>query len=125
MKISELEKAVIGSILADSELTPIKSTVNFDTVVVSDREFTGPGFMTEFERSEELKLFASGISLRWGNVGARLNASRLETGYLIYVDDGYVTAVEGYTYGDVWPDHVDRIELYELKLGVELRTPPG
>jgi hypothetical protein len=124
MRATELEKAVIASMLADCELKPSRSTVNFVAVTVSDREFTGAGFLTEFERSEELKLFDDGVSLRWGKVGARLNASKLETGYLIYVDDGYVTAVEGYTYGDEWPNEVEQIELYELKPGMELMTPP-
>jgi hypothetical protein len=81
--------------------------------------------LTEFERSEDLKVFATGVSLRWGKIGARLNAAKLETGYLVYVDDGYVTTVEGYTYGDEWPDQVEHIELYELKLGTEIPPVPG
>lgn len=124
MKVTELEKLVIGSMLADHELKPVRSSVNFDAVLVSDRELTGVGFLTEFQRSEELKLFEADVSLRWGKVGARLNASKVETGYLVYVDDGYVTSVEGYTYGDEWPDQIEQIELYELKPGMELMTPP-
>jgi hypothetical protein len=125
MKANDLEKLVVGTMLTDHELKPVRSTVNFDAVAVSDRELTGVGFLTEFERSEELKLFDADVSLRWGKAGARLNASKVETGYLVYVDDGYVTTVEGYTYGDEWPDQVEQIELYELKPGMELVTPPG
>ena len=124
MKLTELEKAVINSILADNEVGPTRSAIDFDVVVVRDREFTGAGFLTDLQRSPELKLFDSGVSLRWGKVGARLNASKVETGYLVYVDDGYITAVEGYTYGDEWPATVDQIELYELKPGMELKTLP-
>lgn len=125
MKTSALEQAVIGRMLGDRELNPARSTVDFDNVTVSSREYTGAGFLTEFEPTQELKLFGDGVSLRCGNVGARLNVSRQETGYLIYVDDGYVTAVEGYTYGDDWPDRVEQIELYELKPGMALLTQPG
>jgi hypothetical protein len=50
---------------------------------------------------------------------------RDETGYLVYIDDGYVTSVEGYTYGDEWPDQIEQVELYELKPGMELVTPSG
>ncbi len=124
MKVTELEKTVIGSILADRELNPIRLSVNFNAVTVRDREFTGAGFLTEFEPTEELKLFDDVVSLRWGKVGARLNSSKVETGYLVYVDNGYVTAVEGYTYGDEWPNQVEQIELYALKPGTELQTPP-
>jgi hypothetical protein len=124
MKATELEKAVIERMLADRELRPIRSTVDFEKVTVSDREFTGAGFLTEFERSQELKLFDDGVSLRWGQVGARLNASKIETAYLVYIDDGYLTGVEGYTYGDEWPNQIDRMELYELTPGMELTTRP-
>ena len=105
-------------------MKPVESTVNFEAVNVVDRELSGLGFLAEFERSEELKLFDAEVSLRWGKVGARLNASKIETGYLVYVDDGYITAVEGYTYGDEWPDEVEQIELYEMKPGMELATRP-
>lgn len=125
MQTTELEKAVIGRMLDDRDLKPARTTVHFDKVTVSDREYTGVGFVTEFARSQELKLFDDGVSLRWGKTGARLNASKLETGYLVYVDDGYVTAVEGYTYGDPWPPQVEQIELYELKPGMDLMTRPA
>ena len=124
MKITELEKIVIERMLVDRTLKPLKLAVDFDRVSIRDREFTGAGFLTEFERSEELKLFDDKTSLRWGKVGARLNASELETGYLIYVDDGFLTTIEGYTYGEEWPHQIEQIDLYELKAGEELISPP-
>jgi len=82
------------------------------------------GFMTEFVPSPELKLFDDNASLRWGDVGARLNTARTETGYLVYVDGGQITAVEGYTYGgEAWPGRVESVEWYELKEGMEFRDP--
>jgi hypothetical protein len=122
MKTNELERAVVHRILRDSELNPVKHEVNFEQVKVLDRDYTGIGFLTEFERSSELKLFADGVCLRWGKVGARLNASKIETGYVLYVDNGYLTTIEGYTYREDWPDDVDSIEIYELKPGMELGT---
>jgi hypothetical protein len=124
MKITELEKIVIERMLVDRTLKPLKLAVDFDRVSIRDREFTGAGFLTEFERSEELKLFDDKTSLRWGKVGARLNASEIETGYLIYVDDGFLTTIEGYTYGEEWPHQIEQIDLYELKAGEELISSP-
>lgn len=125
MKPTELEKRVIESMLEDRGLDLTKSIVDFQVVEVADREFTGLGFLTEFERSEALKVGGSGVSLRWGKVGARLNASKIETGYQVYVDDEYITAIEGYTYGDEWPGVVEAMELYELEPGTELLTHPS
>ncbi|HWZ92811.1 MAG TPA: hypothetical protein VNW92_28290 [Polyangiaceae bacterium] len=97
METTALERAVIGSLLADQEVHSMKSTVDFGAVTVSDRDLTGLGFLTELERCDALKLFADAVSLRWGKVGAKLNRTKVETGYLVYVDGGYVTTVEGYT----------------------------
>ena len=117
MTMTELEKTIIKKILADPELKPVRSSVNFNSVKVNNRNMSASGFLSEFEQSEELKLFDTSVSLRWGKIGAKLNASHLDTGYLVYVDNGYVTAVEGFTYGNIWPDHIDRIEFYEVKMG--------
>lgn len=124
MRANKLERIIISSVLADQALKVAKSEVNYDAVVVENRELTGVGFLTEFERSEELKLFDDDVSFRWGKVGARLNTSKVETGYLVYVDDGYLTTIEGYTYGDEWPERIEQIEVYELKSDTELMTPP-
>jgi len=121
---TDLERTLVEKMLADVTLEPAKRSVQWDAVNVRDRSFTGAGFMTEFDCSAELKLFPVEVSLRWGNVGARINASRIETGYLVYVDGGQITAVEGYTYGDEWPSTIDSVEWYELKEGAELENPP-
>ena len=113
MKLTPLEAAVIRCLLADPNINLERTTLDFDAVTVGSREFTGVGFLTELARAEQLKLFDDGVSLRWGNVGARLNAS-VETGYLLYIDDGYLTAIEGYTYGDEWPSGITEMEFYAL-----------
>jgi hypothetical protein len=120
MQATELERAIIGEFLRDPELHPLKSDLNFEKAKVIERHFTGVGILTEFEPSEELKLFVDGVALRWGKVGARLNTSKVETGYVVYVDNGYLTTIEGYTYGDDWPECIGSFELYELKPGMEL-----
>ena len=122
MKLTELEKSVIESMLADVALSPTR-VLRTDAVVVLDRELTGAGFITELRRSPELKLFGDSASMRWGRVGARLNAAKIETSYLLYVDDGYLTTVEGYTYGEEWPSSIEEIELYELATKTELAKP--
>ncbi|MDY7093938.1 MAG: hypothetical protein SX243_13280 [Acidobacteriota bacterium] len=124
MKLTELEASVLGRMFADNELPPRRGELHAEAVDVVDREFTGVGFLTELRRSPELKLFKDGVSMRWGEVGARLNATKIETGYLVYVDNGYVTAIEGYTYGDEWPAKVEQIEFYKLTSGTELENPP-
>jgi hypothetical protein len=124
VRANELERLVVERFLADHELKPVRSALHWDLIAVKERSLTGAGFLTEFEPSRELKVLGEGVDLRWGKVGARLNAQKVETGYLVYVDGGYITTVEGYTYGVPWPDRIDGIELYELGEGMSLENPP-
>lgn len=120
MNVTNLERAIVAWLLLDPKLQPLRSDVNFAKINVVARDFTGVGFLTHFEPSEETKLFEDRVKLRWGQVGARLNSPKIETAYVVYVDNGYLKTIEGYTYGDDWPDPIDSIELYELQLGAEL-----
>ncbi len=93
---------------------------------MTDRTFTGAGFLSKFERSNEARLFEPGTTLQWGKVGAKLNTDKLVTGYIVYVDDGYgTTSVEGYKYGESWPERVEHIELYNFTPGMDLSAQPG
>jgi len=122
MKLTKLEKQVIATMIADPGVAAARAAPNFEDVIVTAREFTGVGFLTELERSENLRIFNEDVTFRWGKVGARLNASATESGYVVYVDDGYITGVEGYTYGETWPSSVEEFELYELVEGMELES---
>jgi hypothetical protein len=120
MKANKLEQAVIQRMLADQKVSPLRRQVDFDAVKVRNREFASLGFLTEFECSDELKLFAADVSLRWGKVGARLVPANVDTGYLVYVDDGFLVGIEGHTYGAEWPAQMDEFSLYELRNGLKL-----
>jgi hypothetical protein len=119
MRVTELEQRVIEALLTDHTLTPIKRTLNFDAITVADRHFTGPGFMTTLAPSDDLKLFTSDISLCWSRVGATVNSSVL-TGYVVYVDRGWLNTIEGFVYAPAewWPGSIEQIELFD-----EVETP--
>ena len=111
MKLNLLEKNIIKYFLEKN-----KSGVQYDEffyseLVVLDREFSGVGFMTYLNRSDELKVASHDLSFKWGNVGAILN-SEIDTGYLLYIKGGYLAVIEGYTYDDDWPKEINSLDLY-------------
>lgn len=112
MKLNQLEKAVVGRFLRASKELLTRHPVDLDRVVVASRDFTGAGFLTKCQQDEHVKFFEDDVSLRWTGAGAYLGASKLDTGYLVYVDDGYLSNVEGYTFGEAWPSVVDEFSLY-------------
>ena len=81
---------------------------------LASREYTGTGFLTEIEKAPAAKVFEPGTSLRWSKLGARLDDEKLECGFLVYVDDGYLTGIEGYTYGEAWPGDIKSFEIYDV-----------
>lgn len=114
MKPTNLELKVIERMLADRQLPSKILPVCPSDFVVVERNFSGVGFFTSFEESNETRLFDSGFSLRWGKVSGRLN-SRVDVDFVVYVDDGYITGVEGCTFGkDLWPSSIDTFEISDL-----------
>lgn len=67
MKLTELEKSVIDRMPADGKIWPIRSTLASEAVVVSAASSPAQASLLSFN---------DGVSLRWGKVGARLNAAK-------------------------------------------------
>lgn len=115
MCLNELEKLLIQKFLEDDGIEIAKRKMDFNLIGVSDRELTGVGFLTQLLNCDELKVTAATRTFKWGKCGARLNSEKIETGYLIYIEKGYVDAIEGYTYGgEKWPEEITQIEIYNL-----------
>jgi len=97
-RITKLEAAVLGAFVAafrdDARLVP-------EHLTVESRETDPVGFFTHIERNESAHVFSDNRSLRWGGLGARFG--EVGTGFVVFVDGGCLTMIEGYTYGDAWP----------------------
>jgi len=115
MCLNELEKLLIRQFLEDEKIEIAKRKVNLDLIEVSARELTGAGSFTQLKKCDELKVSSINHSFKWGKLGAKLNSEKIDTGYLIYIEKGYIDTIEGYTYGgDDWPEEIYEIEIYDL-----------
>src|SRR6266404_7198818 len=110
--------------MVSADLTPLESAVlekllikhgePFHTIrkqlahaSVSSREFTGVGFFTHFTIPSEAPVRRDLDSTELGDVGAQIRGLQDGAGFLLFVRDGVVTMLEGYTYGDAaWPDPI-------------------
>lgn len=109
---TSLEAAVIEQMLADPQCKPSRLPVApLVALEVEERSVTEVGFLTSFVRNTAAKLFGDSTSMRWGNLVGRLNCE-VDVDFVVYVDDGYLTGVEGVTFGgEPWPSPVDQFEL--------------
>jgi hypothetical protein len=111
VELSEIERIVIKQFLASIGVSIESETDFFSDLSIRNREFTGVGFVTDLELSVKLQVSEKSESYKWSDLGAKLNSS-IDTGYLVYVENGYVTAIEGYTYVEDWPCSIFKIETY-------------
>lgn len=113
--MTALERTVVSALLAElqAEGTGPTEALHLDSVRVLERSFTGVGCFVDFERCVATKLFADDRALTWpGAVTVELNDDRVLSGYLAYVRDGYLEAIEGHVYGDaVWPRQIARFQV--------------
>ncbi len=69
------------------------------------REFTGHGFFTYFSDIMEKYVISRHSSEQLGKPAAVLNES-CTVGFVLFMKDGKITCLEGYTFGDPWPKKI-------------------
>jgi hypothetical protein len=114
---TELEKRVIEIFLEDVKVGPLGEELNTALIAVLFREIGGSGFLTKLELSPVLKLFDDEVSMRWNRLNGWITLAKIEVGFLVYVDNGYLRAVEGYTFGEEWPTSVEVFGGFQLSGG--------
>lgn len=108
--LTNLEKAVLSKLLDGDHpvLALLRQQVKFCRC--SKREMTGVGFYTELNvgtftgpRPE--------LDLTFGDVDAEIDGLQFGAGFVLYVESGLLVMLEGYTFGEPWPDRIDEFQL--------------
>lgn len=116
LELNDIEKKILHRFLLMKQIGVNDENTFFSNLLLKSRELTGTGFISDLNKSELLKIDDEDVSYKWGKIGALLNSS-VDSGYLLYIKNGYIVAIEGYTYADDWPDFLSEVELYEIKAG--------
>ncbi|WP_139159036.1 hypothetical protein [Vibrio sonorensis] len=109
MKLNSIEKALIKEFFYRKGITVGDDF--FSGLNVSNRELSVVGFLTDLERCSQLKMGEENETYKFGDLGAKINES-IDTGYLVFVKNGFLDAIEGYTYTDDWPEEISKIDIY-------------
>jgi hypothetical protein len=89
---------------------------------VTQREFSGAGFFTYLEVPKEAPRIQMTGRIYFGDVHAQLPNLNNGAGFVLFIKDGKLELLEGYTYGEPWPDRIDTFSLRYAKTPREL--PP-
>jgi hypothetical protein len=114
-KLTPLESEVLRWLLAgeDSVLAALRE--QFTLASVLSRSLTGHGFYLEFTVPTSVTKLHERFRVKpdfcFGDVKASIDSLEHGAGFLLWVKDGILDLLEGYTYGETWPASVESFEL--------------
>jgi hypothetical protein len=113
--LTHFERAVMQRLLdgEDEFLSILREQLQ--KTVVAKREMTGVGFYTTFLVSDEARRLPGNQSFKFGDVIAKMPGLNSGAGFLLYVQDGALHMLEGYTYDEPWPEPISAFELSYTK----------
>jgi hypothetical protein len=94
--LTPLERAVMLVIVAQATDIGPSLGLQLDSVRVAKRENTGAGFYTTFEVSAPATM--DGVKSPLGDVGATVQGLEHGMGFLLWLEDGRINQLEGYSY---------------------------
>jgi len=99
---SDVMKKIITEDLSISDL--LKEQYRFATV--TKRSFTGVGFFTDFEITDRSLAIPGHLNLELGKVHAKIEGLEFGAGFVLFIRDGMLGMLEGYTYNEPWPTDI-------------------
>ena len=107
--LTPLELAVIEKMLHGHHVALDALRYQLTFLTVSERRFTGVGFFTEFSLRQEAKpAQLTKQVVYFGDVEAEITGLDYGAGFLLHIVNGFLKTLEGYSYGEQWPDKIDK-----------------
>ena len=110
--LTELERSVLDKLLTGEH--PVLEALRRQLCGcrVRKRELTGCGFFTELQVDRALPAAPTiAKKLRIGDVEAKITGLEQGAGFVLFVNNGYLDMLEGYSYDEPWPESVSEFEL--------------
>jgi hypothetical protein len=110
-ELTDLEIAVLDKLLAgeDSNLAILRSQLA--NVDVTHRENTGVGFYVHFFFPSEIERLPNRDRIIFGDVNAEVEGLKFGAGFLLFISDGAIKMLEGYSYEEPWPTEIKKFVL--------------
>ena len=111
-----LEQEVLEMLLAGNNAQLEVLRYQLTKAHISNREFTGVGFITNFDVPSKAARLSKRERRTIRDVSASIQGIAQGAGFVLFVDDGVLNCLEGFAYGEeLWPDKVERFELTYLE----------
>jgi hypothetical protein len=111
-QLDKLEAAVLRALFEGDEplLQPFRSQV--EVCWVTRRELTGVGFFTDLGLPQDIpKVSLNRRRATLCDIHAEIPGLRYGAGFIVYIEDGLLVLLEGYSYQEEWPTNVEDFKL--------------
>lgn len=101
--LTEFERAVLDKLLAGNHPVLAALRGQLASCRVSSRKFTGHGFFAKLDVDRESNAAVPVQRAKIRDVGAEIPELKYGAGFVLFVADGYLDVLEGFTYDEHWP----------------------
>ena len=117
---TDLERSVMEMLLSGEQPTLRVLRQQFAASRPSKREHTGVGFFTYFDVPASTPRPSIDARVRIDDVQATLSGLQYGAGFVLFVSNGVIEMLEGYTYDEPWPRDAQLVNLRYSKLPRDL-----
>lgn len=107
----KFENDVMQKILHEDNALYEQLSKQYKCAVITNREFSGCGFFTKFNILDESLRLKDFMNIELGNTRAIIEGIKNGIGFVLFIRNGFITTLEGYTYDDKWPDNISDYQL--------------
>jgi hypothetical protein len=108
--LTDFEKALLQKLLAGDHPALVNLRAQANTARLVSRENTGVGFSCDFEVPRDAPLVTP-ANFELNDVDAAIEGLEHGAGFLLFVRDGRITMLEGYSYDEPWPNVIRNAKL--------------
>lgn len=106
MKFDEFEKIIITDIIEQYPEYKQKLQAQFEKSVVQKREISTYGFLTYYTVAAEEETLGNTVNMQLGKSQWKINGLQHGSDYILWIKNGFITCLEGFSYNEPWPDEI-------------------
>ena len=106
MKFDEFEKIIISDIIEQYPEYKQKLQSQLEKITVQKREFSTYGFSTYYAVTAEEETLGDGENLQLGKHQWNINGLQHGSDYILWIKNGFISCLEGFSYNETWPDEI-------------------
>jgi hypothetical protein len=115
--LTPLERAVMNKLLEGEDDILAALRRQLDVAKIIKRELTGVGFFLTFAIPDETRRIEGVSEAKLGDVHAEMNNLKNGASFVLYIRNGRLHMLEGYTYDEPWPSEIMGLKLRYNKDG--------